>query len=348
MNYVSIDKRNAKVEGSVRKPVVRVISSKDLMVALPMGDAIRAVEEGFRKMAQGRAVIPQRVQLNIEEYNGVMLYMPAYIKGQDALVIKEVSVYPENSKRGLPTIQGTVLLNDPRNGKLLAIIDGGALTAIRTGAATGVATKYLARSDATTASIFGAGTQARTQLEALVEVRGIRKVKVYDLLPEAATSYSTRMSRELGIDVVVAKDPREAVNKADVIVTATTSRTPVIKGEWLETGTHINGIGSHYPNTRELDTSTILRAKGKIVVDSREACLKEAGDIIIPIKEGAITEVDIHAELGEIINGTKVGRTSDREVTLFKSVGLAVQDAIAALTAYSAAIKKGIGNDVNI
>jgi len=328
--------------------LVRMLSGSDLRVALLMRDAIKAVEEGFRMMAQGKVIIPQRVPLNVEEYSGVMLYMPAYIRGKDALVIKEVSVYPDNVKRGLPTIHGTVLLNDPRSGRLLAIIDGAALTAIRTGAATGVATKYLARSDAATAAIFGAGTQARTQLEALVEVRGVRRAWVFDVLPEAAKRYATSMSRELGTDVVVAKDPREAVSRADIIVTATTSKEPVVKGGWLADGTHINGIGSHYPTTREVDTPAILRARGKIVVDSREACLKEAGDIIIPIKEGAIAEGDIYAEIGEIVNGTKVGRASDKEVTFFKSVGLAVQDAATALAAYSAALKRGVGKEVEI
>jgi ornithine cyclodeaminase/alanine dehydrogenase len=337
-------------EQEVCELMVRTLSGGDLRAALPMRDAIGAVEEGFKMMARGKAVVPQRVPLNIEEYSGVMFYMPAYIKGKDALVIKEVSVYPENSRRGLPTIQGTVLLNDPRSGRLLAIMDGAVLTAIRTGAATGVATRHLARVDVAAATIFGAGAQARTQLEALVEVRGIRKVKVYDVSLEAATRYSATMSRELGVDVTVARDSREAISDADVVVTATTSKTPVFKGEWLNEGTHINGIGSHHPDARELDTSTILRAKGKgkIVVDSREACLMEAGDIIIPIKEGVIAEGDIHAEIGEIVNGTKAGRTSNWEVTLFKSVGLAVQDAAAALAAYSTALKKGIGRDVDI
>ncbi len=324
--------------------MVMILGGDELRAALPMREAINAVREGFRLFSAGETVMPRRTGIEIAEQNGLMLYMPAYIRGLGALTLKEVSVYPGNLLRGRPTIQGAVLLNDPGDGGLLAVIDGAALTAVRTGAATGVATEHLARRDASTAGIFGAGAQARTQLEALAEVRGIREAEVYDVSSERASRFAAEMSRGLGIDVRPVDSPAKAAG-ADVVVTATTSKEPVLHGEWLSEGSHINAIGSHTPSAREIDTATVLRA-GKIVVDSREAALVEAGDIMIPIREGAITAGDIHAEIGEVVAGMREGRTSGLEVTLFKSVGIAVQDAAAAAAAYAGALRRGLGREV--
>ncbi len=326
--------------------MVLILSGDGLRAALPMREAIDAVREGFRLFSAGETVMPRRMGIEIAEHGGRMLCMPAYIRGLGALALKEVSVYPGNLMRGRPTIQGAVLLNDPEDGRLLAVIDGAALTAVRTGAATGVATGYLARRDASAAGIFGAGAQARTQLEALAEVRGIREAAVYDVSPGRASKFAAEMSRGLGIDVRQVDTPAKAA-RADVVVTATTSEEPVLRGEWLREGVHINGIGSHTPSAREVDTATMLSA-GKIVVDSREAALEEAGDIIIPIREGAITAGDIHAEIGEVVAGIRAGRTSEEEVTLFKSVGIAVQDAAAAAAAYAGALRRGLGREVAI
>jgi len=327
--------------------MVLVLSREDLRRILTMKETIEAVEEAFKLFHEGRAKMPLRPAIRVEEHNGLILYMPAYIGGMEALAVKVVSVYPENPKKyGLPTILGTILLNDPKSGKLLSIMDGGLITAMRTGAVSGVASKYLAREDSEVAGIFGAGVQARTQLMAIYEVRPIKKAFVYDVYPEAAKKYAEEMSRQLGIDVTPVDEPIKAVKGCNIICTATTSKTPVFNGEWVEEGTHINGIGSHVPEARELDSTVIKRAK--IVVDSYEACLKEAGDIIIPLKEGVISKDHIYADLGEVVSGSKPGRISNDEITLFKSVGLAIQDASTALRAYKMAVKSGIGKEITL
>lgn len=324
--------------------MVLVLSGKDLRETLSMKEAISAVEEGFRSSKS--AVVPRRIPLNIPEHEGLFLYMPAYVSDLRALVVKEVSVHKNNPGRGLPTVRGTVLLNDPEDGSLLAIMDGAILTAIRTGATTGVATKYLARGDSAVLGIFGAGVQARTQLEAVAEVRHIKLTRVFDVHRFRAEKFSVEMSRELGIDVIPAGSPEEVLSGADIIVTATTSKTPVFSGELVEEGMHINGVGSHTPDARELDTSTIV--KSRLIVDSREACLEEAGDVIIPIREGAISESHIKADLGEVVRGDKDGRKNDKEITVFKSVGLALEDAVVALRAYKIASEKGFGRPVEL
>ena len=327
--------------------LVLVLSREDIGKILTMKTTIEAVEEAFKLFNEGKAKMPLRPAIRAEEHNGLILYMPAYIGGMEALAIKVVSVYPDNPKKySLPTILGTILLNDPKTGGLLAVMDGGLITAMRTGAVSGVATKHLSRVDSEKVGIFGAGAQARTQLMATCEVRPIKKAHVYDIYPEAAKKYAKEMSEKLGIDVIPVDEPIKAVKDCDIICTATTSKKPIFKGEWVEEGTHINGIGSHIPEARELDTTIIKRAK--IIVDSYDACLKEAGDLIIPIKEGAISKDHIYADLGEIITGKKIGRKDEKEITLFKSVGLAIQDASTALKAYQTAIKMGVGKTITL
>jgi len=322
--------------------VVLVLNRNDLRDCLPMKEAIDAVEEAFRHYKNAK--VPRRLSINLEEYQGLFLYMPAYIGGVGALAIKEVSVHRNNPSKGLPTVQGTVLLNDPEDGTLLAIMEGGTLTAIRTGATTGVATKHLARGDSRVLGIFGAGVQARTQVEAINCVSSLSLVKVYDINAPAAKSFSMDISKALGIDVIIAERPRDVLDGADIVVTATTSKNPVFSGKWVSPGTHINGIGSHTPDSRELDSETIRRSR--LIVDSREACLEEAGDIIIPIREGEITESHIKAELGEVVTGEKEGRLNYDDVTIFKSVGLALEDAAAALRAYEIAVRRGVGREI--
>lgn len=326
-----------------------LLTRKDVETVLTMPDAIAAVEEGFRQLALGNVIMPQRTVIRIPEYHGLHLGMPAYIGGSEgggALALKVVTVYPDNpSQYGLPTTLGTLLLNDPRTGALMAIMDAGFLTAMRTGAVSGVATKYLAREDARSVGVFGAGVQARTQLMAVCQVRPIERALVYDPVQEAREKYAAEMSERLSIPVEPTGDPRACVEN-DIIVTASASKTPVFEGVWLAPGTHINGIGSHSPDGRELDTETIRRAK--VVPDYAPACLAEAGDLIIPIQEGAITEEHIHADLGQVVAGIKPGRESSDEITLFKSVGLAVQDGAAAARVYGLARAAGVGTEIEV
>jgi len=325
-----------------------LLAKSDLESILTMKDVMEAVEEAFRQYAMGTVKMPLRPVINIEKYNGMMLYMPAYIGGMDALAVKVVSIYPNNpTNYNLPTLSGTVMLTDPKTGSLLSLMDGGFVTAMRTGAVSGVATKHLARKDAKVVGIFGGGVQARTQIIAVNEARKIEKVKAYDVIPENCKKFCNEMSTKLGIEVVPTNSPEKVVKGSDIIITATTSKKPVFRGEWIENGTHINGIGSHHgPGIRELDETTVKKAK--IVVDSREACLKEAGDLIDPISMGIISADHIHAELGEIILGKKEARRSDDEITLFKSVGLAIQDAATAIKAYEIAKKLNVGKNITI
>lgn len=327
-----------------------LLTRKDVESVLTMPDAIAAVEEGFRQLALGRVAMPQRTAIRIPDHHGLHLGMPAFIAGDEssggALALKAVTVYPDNpTKYNLPTTIGTLVLNDPRSGALIAIMDAGLLTAIRTGAASGVATKYLAREDAATVGVFGAGGQARTQLAAVCAVRKIRQAVVYDPVQPARDRYAAEMSPKLSIPVRAVDSPRACVEN-DIVVAASASRTPIFEGGWLRPGTHINGIGSHSPDARELDTETIRRSR--VIADHAPACLVEAGDLLIPIQEGAITGSHIQASLGEVITGTKPGRTSTDEITLFKSVGLAVQDAAAAARVYELARRAGIGTEVAI
>ena len=325
-----------------------MLSREDVQSVLTMKDALGAVEEAFRQFALGTVRMPVRSSISIEQNNGIMLTMPAYIGGDmNALGQKVVTVYPENpTKNNLPTTLATVQLLDPKTGECLAVMDGTFLTAMRTGAASGVATKYLARANSQTVAMFGAGVQAETQLEAIAEVRRIKAAKVFDTVTQRASQYCERMSKKLRIDVKQGKSARDTLRGSDIVICASTSRVPVFDGEWLEPGMHINGIGSHTPDTRELDTTSVRRSR--VIVDSREAALKEAGDLIIPFAEKAITPSQIWGELGEVIVGRREARTSDQEITLFKSVGLALQDVSTALAVYRKAIQERKGTKVTI
>lgn len=326
--------------------MVLVLNGTEVRAALPMREAIRSVEEGFRALGNGKAVVPRRLGLPIKEFDGSLLCMPAYITDQEALAVKVVSVYPRNQEKGRPTLSAVAILLDPSTGEPLAIIEGVELTAIRTGAAVGIATKHMAAEGAWRVGIFGAGVIGRAAAEAVREVLGDPVIKVYDLVRARAERCAREISRQLDINASVAAEPRDAASWADVIVTATTSTTPVFDGRSLESGVHINAMGAHSPNAREIDTATLLRSRGRIVLDSREACMAEAGDILIPMLEGAIRESDIFGELGEVIAKGKTVRRSEKDVTLFKSVGVAVQDAAAAAAVYKIAKAAGIGREI--
>ena len=326
-----------------------LLTRADVEKVLTMREAIDAVEEGFRQLALGGVTMPQRTAIRIPEHRGLHLAMPAHIGGGGAggaLATKIVTVYPDNPTRfNLPTTIGTLLLNDPRSGALLAIMDAGFLTAMRTGAVSGVASKVLAREDASSVGIFGAGVMARTQLRAVCEVRKILRATVHDPNIEAAARYSNEMSAALGIPVESVGDPR-AVLDADIVCAASSSKTPIFEGSWLKPGTHINGVGAHSPDAREIDAEAIRRSK--VVTDYLPACLAEAGDLILAIREGAFSEEQVHADLGEILAGRKAGRQSAEEITLFKSVGLAVQDAATAARVLDLARAAGVGSEIRI
>lgn len=300
------------------------LTDDDVRRLLTMKEAMEAVERAFGELAKGRALMPPRSTMMLERYGGSISLMPSYLEEMGVAATKVISIYPQNPGRGLPTSIAQIIVNDPETGRFIAVIEASYLTAVRTGAVTGVAACYLARVDSRVAAIIGCGVQGRTQAWAVVESRDIETLRCYDLSRERRRIFAEDVSRELGVDVLPAETGRDAVEGADIVVTATTSKTPVIMREWLGEGVHISAIGSFYPDQREIDTATVRDAK--VVVDSKEAVLEEAGDLIIPLEEGAITEEHIYAELGDLVVGVKPGRVRDEELTLFKSVGLAIQD----------------------
>ncbi len=322
-----------------------ILTREDVIQVLSMEDCMEVVEKAFVELVKGTADLPLRIP--IKSPDGLSLYMPAYLKEMKALACKVVAIYKDNPIRfNLPTTIGKVLLQNPETGEVICIMDGGYLTAIRTGAASGVATKYLANDGhELTAGVFGAGVQAKTQLWAVTVARTLNKAFVFDKDVVTATKFASEMSKKLGMEVLVSRTVREAL-ETDIIITATSSPTPLFDGSLVKPGTHINGIGSHTPNARELDTEIVKRSK--FIGDSREACFKEAGDIMIPLQEGAITEHHFYAELGEIIIGKLPGRLSKDEITLFKSNGLAIQDAATAKLVYDKAKEMGVGKEIDL
>ncbi|HEY4699304.1 MAG TPA: ornithine cyclodeaminase family protein, partial [Nitrososphaerales archaeon] len=307
--------------------MVLIISQKDLQQILSMREAIDAIETGFIELAEGNVQMPNRQIMNNISRNGWIGVMSAYVKNR-IIATKIVTVYPDNPKLNLPTTMATIILNDSETGIPLAVMDASYLTSVRTGALGGLAVRHLARKDARTVGIFGSGVQARAQLEAISEVMNIDLVYIFDLLPEASKRFAEEMSKKLSIKVVSVRKTDLAVINSDVIVTATTSKIPVFDGSLVKLGTHINAIGSHMSDMREIDTETV--AKSKFIVDLKDVAIKEYGELIIPISEGVITSDHIYGDLGEIVTGKKKGRVSSQEITLFKSGGLAIQDAVTA------------------
>ena len=325
---------------------LKLYSAGDVRRALPMAEAIAAVKAGYVQLSAGRAQAPLRTHLAVRPDDATLI-MPFYAPDDEgALGLKLVSVFNSNVPRGLPLIHSLVLAVDPATGAPLALIEGSSLTAIRTGAASGAATDALARPEAAVAAIFGSGVQARRQLEAVCSVRTIQRVLVYSLA--GAEAFVEEMAGQglVPSDVVIAGSPRDAVAEADIICAATTSHTPVFDGRDLKPGAHVNGIGSFTPQMQEIDAETVWRAR--VVVDSYEAALVEAGDLSIPLHDGTIGRDHIAAELGEVLAGTKPGRTNPEQITFFKSVGVAVQDAMAARAILRRGPALGLGQSIDL
>jgi len=327
---------------------MRVLDAAAVRQALPMPDAIEAMKHAFAALSDGRAEVPVRAHLPVRPHDGVALVMSAFVDegASQALAVKVVSLYEHNAERGVPRVQAAVVAFEPDTGRPLALLEGSTLTAIRTGAASGAATDLLARPDARRAAVLGAGVQARTQLEAVCTVRRIEAVRVHDPDPAQVERFVADVAGRgpIPADVRPAADARQPVAEADVVCAATTSRVPVFADADLEPGVHINAIGSYQPDVVEIPAETVARAR--VVVDSREAALAETGDLIQPIARGLITPEHIAAELGELVLGRRPGRTAGDQITLFKAVGVAVQDAVAARAALERAERLGLGQQV--
>lgn len=306
---------------------IHILSGTDVQNAVSMPEAIALMRSAFEALSTGKAVAPLRRHLDIPEHNATALFMPASFPAQNRLALKAVTVYPGNAAAGLPTIHALVMVFDAATGRPLAMMDGEYLTALRTGAASGLATDLLAPSDASVVAIFGTGVQARTQLAGVCAVRPIRRALVVGRSPERAERFCREMEVTFHFPVEMA-GPAEALEQAQVVCTATTATEPVFSPEMVSAGTHINAVGSYKPHVREIPGETVAAAT--VFVDQREACLTEAGDLVIPLKQGLITEDHVVAELGEVVAGKIPGRRSPEEITLFKSVGNAVQDLVVA------------------
>jgi len=321
---------------------MRLISAADVKQAISMTDAIAAVREGFIALSTAKAQVPLRSALQTAD--GTTLFMPAYVDQALNSAVKIVSIYPGNARHGLPSIVASVLVLDAGTGQLRALIDATYLTALRTGAGSGLATDLLALPDASILGVIGAGAQARTQIEAVLAVRPIREIRIFSrsgaemLVAALSASYPD-------LSIRTAHSASDALRGTQVLIAATTSSTPVIELADVQTGAHINGIGSYTPTMQEVAAEVVTRAK--IVVDSRESCLAEAGDLLIPMATGMLDHDAIYAEIGEIAAGLKPGRTSAEEITFFKSVGNAIQDLTVAARVLAAAEAQNLGTIVN-
>jgi alanine dehydrogenase len=322
---------------------ILLIPKKDIEGILSMREVMNAVESAFRYKALGKVQMPPKLYVMFPK--GDFRTMPCYIPELGFGGVKIVNVHPENpEKYGLPTIMALMILIEPETGKPLAIMDGTWITNIRTGAAGGVAAKYLARKDSKVIGMVGAGTQARTQLLALNEVFDIDEVKVYSKPMKTCEKFKRDMAH-LGLNILIKERAEDAVRGCDILVTTTPVTQPIVKNEWVDEGMHINAIGADAPLKEELDPQILKRAK--IVVDDIEqAC--HSGEINVPISKGIITKADIYAELGEIIAGKKVGRVNDGEITIFDSTGLAIQDLATAILVYKRARERGLGSEVEL
>lgn len=324
-----------------------ILTAEDVKKALPMKETIEAMKRAYASLSDGKADVPLRTRLSIPSQEAVSLFMPAYVQADsgDALAVKVVSLFPKNPERErhLAFIQAAVLVLDAETGRVVALLEGSSLTAIRTGAGSGAAIDLLARPDSRVVAVFGAGAQGRTQLEAACSVRKIESAWIFDAFVERAEAFVREMAGKGSIpgDLRVASNPDQAVSEADIVCTATTSDTPVFADADLKPGTHVSAIGSYTPEMQEVPAETVARAL--VVVDSLSATLAETGDLLRPMQAGLFGEEHIHAELGEILLGRKTGRESPDQITYFKSVGVAVQDAMAAQLALQNARGQRLG-----
>jgi len=325
--------------------MTKLLSKNDVIKILNMDDTIDILEKAFVDLANDNALMPQRTPITTPENNGLALFMPAYLKGMGALGTKVVTVYKDNpTKYNLPTVLGTIILLDEKTGAPIALMDGGYLTAMRTGGVAGLATKYLSRKDSKVHTLFGTGGMAKTHAWAINSARGIQKLILYSMDPvEKKEAFRNSLKEIINCEIVIADDPADAAAEADIVTLITSAKDPIVKSDWFKLGTHINGVGSHAPALRELDSETV--AISKVVCDLVDACKAEAGDFIIPINNGEWSWDKAHGSLGDVIAGKITARENDDEITLFKSVGLAIQDISTAFHVYNKAIEMGVGTD---
>lgn len=326
-----------------------LLSKKDIQKVFTMQDAIEADKEAFTLFSEGKSVVPLRTNIGAPKYDGAFLFMPSYVEDLECSAIKIVNVFPNNIEKGLPTTPAQVLLIDGTTGVVISVLDGTYVTQLRTGAASGAAFDVLANQTAKKGALIGTGGQAATQLEAMLAVRNLEEVKVYDINQQRTEEFVAKMNEELsayGTKIIAAASSDEAIEDADMIVTVTPSSKPVFDGNKVKAGATVSCVGSYQPHMQEMD-SVILQRAGKIYFDSEEAVLSEAGDILIPLADGLITKEDFTGDLGDVLLGKVVGRESEEEIIVFKTVGIGTQDLVTAKRIYDKAIEQKIGTEWN-
>jgi ornithine cyclodeaminase len=329
----------------------RLLTAADVRALLPMAECIDVMADAFQALGDGRATVPNRASLPVDSIDGTLLLMPATIRGVAEPAntpghgawfgAKMLSIAPGNHSTGRASHQGVIVLFEGEYGSPVAVIDAGAITAIRTAAVSAVATRLLARSDASRLAIIGAGVQAYSHLAAMAAVRSLREVSMWSRDPDRCTAFARSAELELGMHVRVAAGARDAVEGADIICTATLATTPVVQSSWIAPGTHVNAIGTHQPTDRELDSETVRRAR--VFVDHMPAAMAEAGDILIPIAESVIGSAHVVGDLAQLLGKRVSGRLADDDITVFKSVGIAIEDIAAAAHVYVRAVAAGVG-----
>jgi len=308
------------------------VDNKKIASLLPMSECIAVMEKMFRSLAAGECLQPLRSIMWLPDRKGLLGMMPGHAASLDVMGIKVISVFHANSEAGLPSHQGVVILFDAKNGQPLMLFDALEITAIRTAAASAVATRVLSRKNSSILAIIGSGEQAKRHIESMLLVRNIKQVNISSRSEKNAKTLAEQVSSQYNIPVQVFKNAKEAVAHADIICTVTSSKEPVVMADWIAPGTHINAVGSSTPATRELDTATIVASK--LFTDRYESIFNEAGDFLIPKKEGAVTDEHVKAEIGEVLSGTKKGRENNEEITVFKSLGIAAEDIFSAEYVY--------------
>ena len=325
---------------------VLIADQKLVTEIFPMEEAIPTMRRALTMLAGGDVVMPLRTMLGLPQGDAVMGLMPSYLGGLEAVGVKVVAAFPANFGTEYDTHQGVVLFFDTERGLLRAIVDATSITAIRTAAVSGLVTDLLAKPGAGDLAIIGAGTQAHTHLQAMRAVRPVRRVRVYSVPAESASEFAEREARLTGLPVEAVATAEEAVTGADLICTTTTSTEPVVRGAWVAPGAHVNAVGAYTPTTRELDSELV--AKARLYADKRESLLSEAGEFLIPKGEGLIGDDHIVGEIGEVLLGIAPARTSPDEITLFKSLGIAIEDLASAHRVYEIAKERGLGAWVEI
>jgi alanine dehydrogenase len=313
---------------------------------LTMKDTLQAVEDCFAAFGRGEVLMPAKVYLNYAKYNGDIRVMPSYVEKMNISGVKIVNVHPNNPKKGLRSVMATILMIDPRTGVPIAIFDATHITLMRTGAAAGIASKYLARRNASTLSLVGTGKQAWTQLEAIVMVRPIKRVLLYDIKRRVSEEFVHQFKRKYPkISFEICGSIEECVRSADIVCTLTPVREPIVRSEWIRPGTHVNAMGADAEGKEELDAALLKRAK--IVIDDW-AQASHSGEINVPLRRGLFTKEEVYAEIGQIVAGLKKGRTADQDITIFDSTGLGVQDLVTAARIFRLARTRKLGKEIEL